>query len=55
MTENKKRNPVKMKQFTVTQNEIDIIDNNLYCYGDLSGFIRYCLNRQDLIDKYKNN
>jgi len=43
---------VQLKQVSLYGKERDIIDDKLKCYGDFSGFVRFCLYKQDLIEEY---
>jgi len=54
MVEKKKdANKSIMKPVSITKKEVKIIEYNLNCYGDFSGFVRFCLNDEELINRYK--
>lgn len=50
--DNKKRERVVIKPVSLHRKEIEKIKNELGHYGDFTGFVRYCLKKDELIKEY---
>lgn len=42
----------RLRQISVTEDDDDIIKRKLNHFGDLTGFVRYCLHKKGLIEEY---